>query len=426
MPDLSGVNLFPNDNAAPTSTHASRRPRRRRAAGTRPRRGSRSTGTDEPGGSGVEQIQYRINGGAPRLYAGPFDLTAEGEHKLEYRVDRPRGQRRGLQGGRRSRSTPTAPDDDRGHVPRACSADAAGTTATVTVAPERGRRHRLGRRRGPSTASTAPPTWTAYSGAVRGRRPGTHVVEFRSTDIAGNAEAAKALQRPGRRARRRPRPRASTAPRRSRTTPAPVRVAFTRNDGDGSGAVETEYRRRRRRVDGLRRSAFDLTGQHAATRSTSARSTSSATSRTSRRVLFTIRPPAVVAGAAAAGAAPRRRRSRSRRSRTGRLAGCARVARCAAGRFEVNVSCQGVDRGTLTLTVDRAVARELEAQDAARSPGSALRCGTRAARRCRSSRARRSRKALARTKSPITATLTLRMTGARRADTQTVTFRGKS
>ena len=42
MPDLTGVNQFPNDNAAPESERRGRRRARRRAAGTRPRRGSRS------------------------------------------------------------------------------------------------------------------------------------------------------------------------------------------------------------------------------------------------------------------------------------------------------------------------------------------------------------------------------------------------
>ena len=48
------------------------------------------TGTDDPpDASGIEQIQYRINGGTPQLYSGPFDLTAEGEIRLEFRaVDR--------------------------------------------------------------------------------------------------------------------------------------------------------------------------------------------------------------------------------------------------------------------------------------------------------------------------------------------------
>ena len=90
MPNLTGINPFPNDNTAAGD-------RRRRSAvtprpngwyTTKPR--ITITGTDDGRTrSGVEQIQYRINGGTPQLYSGPFDLTAEGEITLEFRaVDR--------------------------------------------------------------------------------------------------------------------------------------------------------------------------------------------------------------------------------------------------------------------------------------------------------------------------------------------------
>ena len=37
------------------------------------------------GGAGVEQVIYRVDGGPPQYYSGPFDYAVEGEHKLEYR-----------------------------------------------------------------------------------------------------------------------------------------------------------------------------------------------------------------------------------------------------------------------------------------------------------------------------------------------------
>ena len=69
------------------------------ASSTRPRRRQRGLvhgpvritldGIDGQGGSGVEQIQYRINGGPPQLYWRPVQLATEGEHTLEFRsVDR--------------------------------------------------------------------------------------------------------------------------------------------------------------------------------------------------------------------------------------------------------------------------------------------------------------------------------------------------
>ena len=64
------------------------------------------TGTDETGGSGVEQIQYRINGGAPQFYAGPFNLTDRGRPEVRVPRDRPRRQPRSRSRASRSRSTP--------------------------------------------------------------------------------------------------------------------------------------------------------------------------------------------------------------------------------------------------------------------------------------------------------------------------------
>ena len=94
------------------------------------------------------------------------------------------------------------------------------------------------------------------------------------------------------------------------------------------------------------------------------------------------------------------------------------------GQFKFNVSCQGVERGTVTLTVERAVARKLKLKSGTLAR-KVLRCGDegRATVSLRPSAA--VRKALARSKTSVRAKLTLRMTGAA-ADTQTVTFRGKS
>ena len=42
---------------------------------------------------------YRIDGGPPQNYGGPFDYAVDGEHTLEYRSVDGAGQRRGLQAG---------------------------------------------------------------------------------------------------------------------------------------------------------------------------------------------------------------------------------------------------------------------------------------------------------------------------------------
>jgi hypothetical protein len=94
------------------------------------------------------------------------------------------------------------------------------------------------------------------------------------------------------------------------------------------------------------------------------------------------------------------------------------------GRLKVNVSCQGVTRGTLTATVTRSVARKLKLKSGTLAKRS-LDCGEegRATVSLRPSAA--IRRALSRTKSSVRVKLTLRMTGAR-VDTQTVTLKGKS
>ncbi len=108
MPDLTGTNQFPNDDDAPESD-VTVEPGEPSASGwytTAPRITIR--GTDETGGSGVDQIQYRINNGTPQLYSGPFNLTTEGELTLELPLDRPCRQCRDVRGdpaqGRRHRA----------------------------------------------------------------------------------------------------------------------------------------------------------------------------------------------------------------------------------------------------------------------------------------------------------------------------------
>jgi FtsP/CotA-like multicopper oxidase with cupredoxin domain len=47
------------------------------------------TADDGQGGSGVDRTEYRVDGGAFRDYAGPFDVATPGAHQVEYRsIDR--------------------------------------------------------------------------------------------------------------------------------------------------------------------------------------------------------------------------------------------------------------------------------------------------------------------------------------------------
>jgi hypothetical protein len=97
-----------------------------------------------------------------------------------------------------------------------------------------------------------------------------------------------------------------------------------------------------------------------------------------------------------------------------------------SGKVVVRVSCQGVDRGTLRLTVSRSMARKLKLPSA-QLAGRSLRCGSEGRGRVTLKPSKKVRRALARTKRSITAKLTLSLRGSSGSarDTQTVTFRGK-
>jgi regulation of enolase protein 1 (concanavalin A-like superfamily) len=426
MPDLSGVNLFPNDNAAPES-NVKVEPAAPSASGWY-RAAPRITiaGDDGAGGSGTEQIQYRINGGTPQFYTAPFTLSAEGALTFEYRsIDRA--------GNAESFKAIQLKVD-------ATAPSTAATTFPEDVAPGGwhdqevtiGLRAADGAGSGPAkTEYRVNPAdvnaeWLPYTQAFDVGGSGTQIVQYRSTDTAGNVESEKSLNvrvdvtAP------------TTAARLNGAAPLgeytnAVRVAFTRSDGeDSSGAVATEYR-----VNGGEwtdyENAFDLSanqGYQIDYRSTDL----VGNVENFKRLRFTIRPPAAPAApvrntpaAPRAPAAPAPKRFAALETVASKVS---TLSALRAGRFKFNVSCQGVSRGTVTLTVERSVVRKLK-----------LKTGTLATKVVRCSDEGRAtvslrpsaavRKALARSKTSVKATLTLRMTGAA-ADTQTVTFRGKS
>jgi regulation of enolase protein 1 (concanavalin A-like superfamily) len=415
-PDLTGVNLYPNDDTAPTSS-ATVDPAAPSDGGwyrTAPR--ITLTGTDEADGSGVEQIQYSINGGPGRLYAGPFNLTTEGPVKLEYRaIDR--AGNAGPFGSVELKVDATAPSTTASTFPEELDATSwQDTEVTVGLRAADGT--------GSGTAKTEyrlnpDAEWLAYTEPFDVGGSGTQTVQYRSTDSAGNVETVKALSvrvdvtAP------------TTTARLNGAAPAAdytgaVRVAFTRTDGeDSSGAVATEYRVN----DGEwteYENAFDLSanqGYQVDFRSTDL----VGNVENFKRVRFTIRPPAVVAAPLPqAPAAPAPRPFAALETVASKVS---TLSALRAGQFKFNVSCLGVSRGTVTLTVERSVVRKLK-----------LKTSTLARKvlRCDEGRATVSlkpsatvRKALARSKTSVRAKLTLRMTGAA-TDTQTVTFRGKS
>lgn len=413
LPNLTGVNEFPDDDTAPASELTVDPAEPSESGWYTERPLITIDAADEDGGSGVEQVLYRVNGGPSQLYSEPFELTAEGELELEYRAIDRAGNAEPYKAVQ-LKVDATAPTTTATTYPRE-SAGWHDREVTVSL--------RAGDGVGSGTATTSyrinDGAWTTYDGPFQVAQAGTNVVRYRSTDAAGNVEDAQQLSvrvdvtAP------------TTTVRLNGGEPladytGAVRVTFTRDDGAGSGVRSTEYR-----VDGGAwtpyTGAVDVTGERG--HKVDYRSVDVVGNvENFKSVVFAIHPPALLPSplpqalpAAAHKAFAALEEVASRRRTLAALRG---------GRLRVNVSCVGVRRGTLTLTVERATARrlKLKRRTLARK---VVRCGAdgRATVTVRPSAA--VRRALKRSKRSVTATLRLRMTGAA-TDTQEVTFRGKS
>lgn len=419
MPDLTGVNPFPNDNTAPTSSvTVGGEPAASGWHTTAPR--ITFTGTDESGGSGVEQIQYRINGGATLFYAGAFNLTTEGDLKVEYRAIDRAGN----------------PEPFKSFT---LKVDATAPTTTSFTYPtdipdsgwndhEVGITLRTGDGAGSGAAKTeyrvnpasADAAWTTYEDTFAVGGSGTQVVEYRTSDNAGNVEPTKTLNvrvdvtAP------------TTAVLLNGAAPVAgyvgaVRVAFTRVDGDdSSGAVATEYR-----VNGgewkAYEGAFDL--NELREYQVDFRSEDLVGNvENYKSVRFTVGGPAILG--APKPQAPSTTKPQPFAALEEVSSKLLSTTALRTNRLKVNVSCQGVSRGTLTLSVDRATQRKLKLKSSTLAR-KALDCGDEGRATVSLTPSSTVKKALARTKASVRAKLTLRVTGAP-ADTQNVTLKGKS
>jgi hypothetical protein len=242
--------------------------------------------------------------------------------------------------------------------------------------------------------------WTTYGGPVTIDGAGDHTLAYRSTDVAGNEETERIL-----RARV-----DATAPQTSalingaapqETYTDGVRVAFVRTDGDGSGAVATEYR-----LDGGAwtpyTDSFDVVslGEHRVDyRSRDA----VGNTETYRTLLFSLTtppvPPPVFERAFAPGLpAPFARFAPLERTTLRALR---------LGRFSARMSCQGVDRGVVKLTVGRATARRLKLRSRVLAQR-AVRCGEQGRATAPLKPASKVRRALERSRRSVEAVVTLR------------------
>jgi len=137
--------------------------------------------------SGVDVTEYRINGGGWTSYGGPFTVAAEGTTTVEYRSSDVAGNLENagslaLQIDTVAPSTSATPSGTPGSGGWYVSSvdvtlSASDATSGVDVTEYR----------------IDGGTWQAYSGVFTIAADGAHLVEYRSTDVACNAEAVRSL-----------------------------------------------------------------------------------------------------------------------------------------------------------------------------------------------------------------------------------------
>ena len=131
-------------------------------------------------GSGVTSIEYRIGNGGFQTYRGPVRIGDAGTHVVRFRATDAAGNESEL-GSVTVKVDATAPTTQ---------AQLSGTgPVTVSLAASDGA--------GSGAADTQyrvdDGAWTAYAGPFAVSAAGTHRVDYRSTDVAGNLENAKEI-----------------------------------------------------------------------------------------------------------------------------------------------------------------------------------------------------------------------------------------
>jgi hypothetical protein len=398
-PDL-GASQFPDDLSAPSSEAALDPPDAQGDDGWYKSAVEVSLAAeDEQGGSGLDKIQYRIDGGDFQDYSAPFTVSDEGNHVVEYRARDKAG----------NTETPKG-------VPVKIDATAPATSAAVNPSHPgpsgwyddavaltlRGSDGGNGSGIGATEYRIGSGAWQTYSGPVVLADVGTYSVAFRSTDVAGNAETAGAplVVRVDGRA---PVTRATLA----RHSSGAQVVTLAADDGaGGSGTTGTEYR-----LDGGAFRAYtgavavSATGNHLV----------EYRSRDRAGNLENLRDLAFVVGSPqGSGQVP----PFVALTNVDRRLGVGSLTRG----LRVRATCVSVGRGTLKLTVSRAVARRLGLRSRT-LVGRSVRCSNDFGISVKLKPSRAVARKLTKARGSFAATLTLRMGSVH--DSQKLTLRGK-
>lgn len=416
-PDLSGQLQFADDQTAPVSQHtvAPGAPSGNDGWYREPVSVTLSA-ADEPGGSDLQRIQYRLNGGVPQDYAGtPVQIAADGAYTFEYRAIDKAGNAEGFKPVpiKVDRSAPSTSVRVEPEAPRT-SATWDDRPATVTLTARDGA--------GSGVAATeyhlGDGNWRPYGGTISLDADGRYVLHARSRDVAGNPEAVQVVDigidqtAPTSTAQL-----TSAEPRGGGIHRAPVTVTLGAVDAQ-SGVSALEYR-----LDGGQWRTYggpftvSALGAHLvehrardhAGNLENAKEASFAIGTTSTAVVGPEQSP--LPPEPFVGLMPVDR---------------VRVGALLRGDLRVRAACVGVGRGTLALTVSRKVARRLGLGRRTTLARRTVRCGDEARVSVSLEPGRRVKRALRRADGRFAATLRLRMNGADgpAGDTEKLTLRG--
>ena len=414
-PDLSGQVLFADDQTSPVSQHQVNPAAPGGGGGwyQEPVAVTLSA-ADETGGSGLQRIQYRVNGGVAQDYAGtPVQLTADGAAQFEYRAIDVAGNAEGFKAvpikiDRTAPETTVKVEPDATRGPDEWD----DRPAMVTISARDGN--------GSGVALTevhfGDGNWQPYAAPINLGTDGRYELHVRSSDVAGNDEAEQVVDigidqsAPTSAAQL-----TSANPRSGGVHAAPVTVALSATDPQ-SGVDGLEYR-----LDGgqwqpysapftvsalgghlVEHRALDVAGNL----------------ENAKEATFSIVDPSQL-GAQQVPLPPEP------------FVGLMPVNRIAVGALvrggmRVRASCVAVGRGTLALVVTRKVARRLGLGSKTTLASRAVRCGDESRVSVVLEPSRKVKRALRRADGSFAATLRLRMNGTDgpASDTEKLTLRG--
>lgn len=354
MPNLGGPSEFPNDTEAPVTTATIDPGEPDGENGWYKGEVSVTLDTDdEDGGSGVEMVEYRLDGGAWLDYDGtPVVVDTEGDHAFQFR-SMDRAGNLSTQQSVAVKIDSQAPEVETVLTPElAAGATWYDAAPSLMIDPWDGN--------GSGVAATEYSVnggaWQAYTDEVQFTEDGSYEVAYRATDAAGNTSpVAPLVVKVDTAAPTTTLTIGGAAPVGTYGQPAVVTLAGA--DGGGSGVAGTEYR-----LDGGAWTAYtapftvSALGLHRVEyRSVDVAGNPEAT----RQVAFNrVEPPTGGQGTPPGGdpapkPAPWVALNEVRRSQS-------TLKAFRKGKLTISLSCQAVEGGTLRLTVSRKVAKRLK------------------------------------------------------------------